>query len=182
MNTTSAYLVSHQNPAIYLTQTLFTRNNLLTARKAAMSYVEELLMQLWRRGDYTTIIEVRLLCSAEQPITANSPVIALVYQLDLARLQDRSYDEARAVYYAALGQLHEEFMHFQSQGHSMGFGYFQSEVEESDTRELYCHLYDACSYVNQLTGMYENYRQDQNLSPVRLYLTHDDNHVMAFAG
>ncbi|MVM35485.1 hypothetical protein GO755_36020 [Spirosoma sp. HMF4905] len=180
MSTTPAYIVFHQHEAIPMTQTLFTHDRLLTARKAAMSHVEKLLAELWQRGDYQTIIEVRLIETGTEPIPFDSPAIALVYQLTYSRKHNLTYPEAKAAFCAAMDQLHAEFLYYQANAYSMGFGYFRTEMELGENpRQTFCHLYEASGYTNVLSSQCEAYHTDTELPGMTLISYYEDQHDRA---
>lgn len=117
---TPAYLVYHSNPASDATRTFFTNENLLTARKAAFTFVESLFAN--RLEDFLGHDELEVyLVETAQPDDSAPCVIAQV----MRKIEgDPDSDEYRNAHQRKLLELHREFSYYQIHHHSIGFGAF----------------------------------------------------------
>lgn len=136
----------------------FADANLLSARRAAMSYLETLLTGLWQQNDNATDIQIRLIEADPAAPTETAHHLALIYQRKNIELLTPAV-ESQAGIMKAWDELHQEFMYYLSHQQHMGMGFFYISIYDdakADPRYTASILTDALSYA---------ITQDRNLNP-----------------
>lgn len=132
-------------------------HKLITARREAMTRLEAMLEEIWRRDDYTTNIQIHLVEANPMNPLATAKRIALVYQRDTLDLGPWS-ETKKAHFLDELTALDEEFNYYLQNQQSMGQGFFHIHSYQEgriDPVAEQCVIADAFGYAMILTGGFE---------------------------
>lgn len=143
MNTakTPTYLVYHSNPIAGPTRKFFTHENLLTARRAAMTYAESLFNTRLKEYLEQDEVEVWLV----EITTPDDLAPAIIAHLMQKTAEDMNAAQYRRASNHKLLELQREFEYYQTNHHAIGFGAFGLTVT----------LDHQSSPVNHITILYE---------------------------
>lgn len=129
-------------------------HKLITARREAMTRLEAMLEEIWRRDDYTTNIQIHLVEANPMNPLATAKRIALVYQRDTLDLGPWS-ETKKAHFLDELTALDEEFNYYLQNQQSMGQGFFHIYSYQEgriDPVAEQCVIADAFGYSSVLAG------------------------------
>ena len=165
-----AYLVYFEKPGQELQQRRFVDANLLTARRAAMTYAESLhgTIGYW---DITTQLAVYLIeqTGPDQPYSIiarallrkkhKGPQIAGIDTIPFDRIADEQQTTIDN-----LTELYQEARYYKANGHGLGIGTFTLSIQTRQAGDIASAsgelLADALSYAQATTGGYNTFVSD----------------------
>ncbi|GAB4038647.1 hypothetical protein [Spirosoma jeollabukense] len=153
MNTTPAYLVCHNHSTAPITRTFFTHENLLTARKAAFTFVESLFaarLEEYLHHDKTEVYLVEI----TEP---NDPTPTIIARLLYKPGHEISVEQERRASKEKLLDLQREFTYYQTHTHAIGFGAFGFSVSLDHEPTPISHitiLYEAMASAMVALALY----------------------------